>query len=227
MSETIDSQPDRSHRPRERLTIFGPSALSDVELLALVLGGGHAVPRAIAVLQSCGGLDAVSRASAHELMAADGIGTASATAICAVFELARRLERLRLPVRKRMADVRDVARFVRASLRGATQEVFWVIGLDARQQVCRVAEVGRGTVAHVAVHPREVFAPMIRSGAHTCILAHNHPSGVATPSPRDIEMTQHLCRAADILGIPVLDHVIVTDTGCCSLSEAGYLAFET
>lgn len=210
-------------RPRERLSALGPTALSDAELLAVIIGGGHAEARARELLQHLGGLVAVSRATVHELCAVHGIGLACATAVRAAFEIARRVEQARLPLGRVLNNPHAVSRFVRASLRGATQEVFWVIGLNARQHVCRVAEVGRGTVARVSVHPREVFAPLLRSGAHTCILAHNHPSGVLSPSREDIDMTQRLCRAAEILGIVILDHIVVTDSDYCSMSESGLM----
>jgi len=204
--------------------VFGPSALSDVELIALLVGGGHAMARALSLLQKVGGLMGVRRAMAHELTACKGIGEASAAAICAGVELARRVSLFHEPVRAALKNPEAVARYARTSLRGATQEVFWVIGLDTRQRVCLVQEVGRGSVAGVVVHPREVFRPLIRAGVHTSIFVHNHPSsGDCEPSSEDIEMTARLCEVGGLLGIPVLDHLIVTDSGHCSLAQRGYL----
>ncbi|MGB1013192.1 MAG: RadC family protein [Nannocystaceae bacterium] len=211
-------------RPRERLFVFGSGALSDVELIALLVGGGHAMPRALTLLQKVGGLVGVGRAMAHELTACKGIGEASAAAICAGVELARRVSLLHEPVRASLSNPDAVARYARTSLRGATQEVFWVIGLDTRQRVCLVREVGRGSLAGVVVHPREVFRPLVRAGVHTSILVHNHPSsGELEPSNEDLEMTTRLCEVGLLLGIPVLDHLIVSDNGHCSLAQRGCL----
>ncbi|MCA9661088.1 MAG: DNA repair protein RadC [Myxococcales bacterium] len=210
-------------RPRERLLVLGPSTLADAELLALVVGGGHAVERATLLLRTLGGLAGISEAIPHELQRVPGIGEASAAAIVAALELSRRLARLQLPCRAPLRNADALRRFARATLRGATQERFLVIGLDARLRVRTVREVGLGTIAAVTVHPREVFRPLIRAGAHSTLLVHNHPSGDAEPSRSDLELTERLVDAGWLLGVPVLDHLIVSDRGCTSLVEAGLM----
>ncbi len=102
-----------------------------------------------------------------------------------------------------------------------------VIGLDARLRVQVVREVGLGTVAAVTVHPREVFRPLIRAGAHSTLLVHNHPSGEPKPSRADIELTERLVDVGWLLGVPVLDHLIVSDGGETSLVESGLMPTPT
>ena len=210
-------------RPRERMLVLGPPTLADLELVALVLGGGHALRRADLLLRAVGGLGGLARALPQELAALPGIGEASATALCASVELARRLERLSLPCERPLGDPEAVHRFAQATLRGVAQEVFLVIGLDARQRVRLCREVGRGTVAAVQVHPREVFSPLVRAAAHAAILVHNHPSGEVEPSHADIELTARLCQVGWTLGIPILDHLIVSDGARASLCELGLM----
>ena len=180
-------------RERERLAMLGPEALSDAELLALVLGGGRSTERATRLLQWVGSLRALGGALVQELVAAPGIGAASASAIVAGFELSRRLETTRLPWAEALREPQDVIEFVRARLRGATQEQFEVIGLDARQRVRLVRRVAMGSLSQVDVHPRELFRPLMRAGMHACVLVHNHPSGDAEPSAADIELTHRMC----------------------------------
>jgi DNA repair protein RadC len=210
-------------RPRERMMVFGPAALSNVELVALLLGGGRSEQRALSLLQRVGGIGGLTRCLPQELMATPGVGDASATAVCAAIELARRVGQLEMPFESAIRGPEDVRRFVRSYLRGRPQEVLMVLGLDSRQRVRLVREVGVGSLDHVEIHPREVFRPLLRSGAHAVILVHNHPSGEAQPSARDLLLTRRLSHTGELLGIPVLDHIIVSDTGSTSLVGSGLL----
>jgi DNA repair protein RadC len=214
---------DPADRPRERLLVHGAAALSDVELVALVLGGGRSLARARALLDHGGGLAGLGRASAHELERVPGAGRASATAIAAAVELGRRLGRPDRPWTSPLRGPADAAELVQSSLRGATQEHFMVLGLDARQRVRLVHTVGIGSLAQVDVHPREVFRPLIRAGIHSVILAHNHPSGDPEPSDADVDLTLRMVDVGRLVGIPVLDHVVVTDGGHASLAALGLL----
>lgn len=210
-------------RPRERMYAFGPAVLSNIDLVALLLGGGKAEQRALALLQRVGGLSGLLRCVPQELAEAPGIGEASATAVCAAVELARRIGQLQLPVDAAVRGADDVRRFVSAHLRGRTQEVFMIIGLDSRQRIRLIKEVGLGSVAHVQVHPREVFRPLIQAGAHSVILVHNHPSGELRPSECDLALTHRLVESGWLMGIPVVDHMIVTDGGCASMRALGLI----
>lgn len=211
-------------RARERLAMLGPEALSDAELLALLLGGGRSTERATRLLEWIGSLRTLGGALVQELVAAPGIGAASASAIVAGFELGRRLETTRLPWAEALREPQDVIEFVRARLRGATQEHFEVIGLDARQRVRLVRRVAMGSLSQVDVHPRELFRPLMRAGMHACVLVHNHPSGDAEPSAADIELTHRMCEVGRLVGVPVLDHIVVTDDGATSLAACGLLS---
>ena len=211
-------------RPRERLLLLGPGALSDVELVALLLGGGRSVRRAQTVLDEIGGLAGLCRACAHELRELPGIGDAGATALAAAVELGRRIDRLELPWGAALHGPKDAVRFLRSVLHAASQEHFVILGLDARQRVRMLRTVGVGTLNRVEVHPREVFRPLLRAGMHSCLLAHNHPSGDPTPSEADVALTERMVGVGEFLGIPVIDHLVVSDHGFVSLAELGLIA---
>ena len=212
-----------SERPRERMLLFGPTALADVELIALLLGGGRSLQRAQAVLEAVGGLGGLSRACAHELREISGIGDATATALAAAVELKRRIDRIELPWGRRLQSPREAEVFLRSLLHGASQENFVIVGLDARQRVRMARTVGVGTLSRVEVHPREVFRPLLRAGMHSCLLAHNHPSGDASPSEADVVLTERMVRVGLFLGIPVIDHLVISDSGFVSMAELGLL----
>ncbi len=211
-------------RPRERMFAFGPGALSNVELVALLLGGGRSEQRALALLQQVGGVGGLLRCMPGELLEAPGIGEASATAVCAAVELARRIGQLEMPFTAPIQGPEDVRNYLQASLRGRSQEVFLVLGLDGRQRVRLAREVAVGAVGHVEVHPRDVFHPLVRAGSQSVILVHNHPSGELRPSASDLRITRRLVELGELLGIPVLDHLIVTDEGMASFVGLGLLA---
>lgn len=203
--------------------LYGRGALSDVELVALVLGGGRSLPRGFALLERFGGLAGLDEAEPHELCTSPGIGEAGAAALCAAFELGRRLEQLSLPQASAVRCPEDVSAFVRATLGPCSQEVFVVLGLDARQRVRMVRTVAVGTLSQVDVHPREVFRPLVRAAMHSAIVVHNHPSGDAEPSTADIELTQRLADVGRLVGIPLLDHLVVTRKDAVSVAALGLL----
>jgi DNA repair protein RadC len=215
------SRPRPLHeRPRERLWTRGPGALGDDELLALLAGPSTRHPRALAttILDSTGGLVATSRASPRELSHLGGLGRAGAARIAAAFELGRRA----VDAEQHRAIVgrpEDVHAVVKTRLAGLQQEVFLAVGVDIRNGLLDVVEVARGTVNGVEVHPREVFRPLIRMAAAGAVLVHNHPSGDPTPSSHDVELTRRLRVVGDVLGIPVIDHVVVGDTSFRSIAE--------
>lgn len=208
--------------PRERLMLLGPGSLSDVELVSLLLGGGtRSAQRAQTVLDGVGGLYGLTRACAHELCELPGIGDAGASALVAMVELKRRIDRLELPWGATLTSPRDAEAFLRSIFYGAVQETFVTIGLDSRQRVRVVRTVAMGTVSRVEVHPREIFRPLLRAGMHSCLIAHNHPSGDATPSEADISLTERMVSVGQFVGIPILDHLIVSDHGCVSMADMG------
>jgi DNA repair protein RadC len=214
-------------RPRERLVALGPEALSDAELVALLLrtGARHvdALSLAADVLADLGGLPGLARAGARELEHHPGLGAAKAATILAAIELGRRLAERRLREGDAIRSPEDVYRHFHARLRHATQERFVVVFLDGRHRVLGHELVSQGTLTASLVHPREVFRPALRACAAALVLVHNHPSGDPTPSDEDREVTRRLARAGELLGIRVLDHVVVAERGYTSFREEGLL----
>jgi DNA repair protein RadC len=209
-------------RPRERLWIRGVQTIGDEELLAIILGTGVRARSAPAIaadlVREAGGVVALSRASPRELALVSGVGAARAARIAAAFELGRRAVSTEAH-RDMLARPEDVFRIIAPRVAGLQQEVFITIGVDIRNGLLDVVEVARGSVHAVEVHPREVFRPLVRMAAAGGVVVHNHPSGDPTPSRDDIELTRRLRAAGDVLGIPIIDHVVVADGGFRSIAE--------
>lgn len=212
------ARPEAS-RPRERLMFLGAEQLTDDELLALVLGSGAAQPLARRLLDLTGGPQGLRRAGQAALCALSGVGSARACQIKAALELGRRAlapdQLLGLQVRAPA----DIAAVLGIEMGFAEQEAVHVFGLDARHRVrCRhVAAVGQ--IDKVVVNPSDVFRPLVREGMAAVIVAHNHPSGVAAPSDEDEHLTRRLAQTGKLLGIPLLDHVIVSKNGFYSFAD--------
>jgi DNA repair protein RadC len=207
---------------RERLWKFGAQRVTDEELVAILLGTGMrgrpVWDVATDVVRAAGGLSALSRASPQEIIHTAGIGECRAVRVVAAFELGRRAL-FDAPSPQRVHGPEDVARLLMPRLAGTVQECFHVIAIDSRNQVIADLEIARGSLAGVEVHPREVFRPLIRLAAAAAIVAHNHPSGDPTPSGEDLELTRRLREVGELVGIPVLDHVIVAGTRYRSVNE--------
>ena len=209
-------------RPRERLLRCGSQSIGDAELVALLLGTGvrdHPVIQvAAALLRDTGGLATLSRASPHELAQVRGIGPARAARIAAAFELGRRAVE-RTQHRITLSGPDDIYQSVAPRMSGIAQEIVLVAGVDLRNHLLDIVEVSRGSVAHVDAHPRDVFRPLIRMAAAGGVLVHNHPSGDATPSAPDLDLTRHLRDVGWLLGIPLIDHLIVGAGNYRSMAE--------
>lgn len=215
---TIKQMP-KHERPRERLLANGARALSDRELLAIILGKGTVgcdvlsiASRLLAVIDQKG-LDL----AITDLLEIEGIGQAKACLIAAAFEYVRR--RIR-PEGQRITSAADVLPLIR-HFADRKQEHFLCISLNGAHEVIQTRVVTIGLVDQSHVHPREVFADPITDRASAVILAHNHPSGQLCPSPEDIHITERLKVAGQVLGIQVLDHLIFTPKGYYSLAEHG------
>nr|HEX4316809.1 DNA repair protein RadC [Kofleriaceae bacterium] len=210
-----------STRPRERVWRRGTTNVSDEELLAILLGTGvrdrPAMTVAAELVRAAGGLPALSRASPRELAQVVGIGEARAATIVAAFELGRRA--MELADRATVVSPDDVFELCAPRVAGLQQEVFLVIGLDIRNGLLEVVEVARGSVAGVEVHPREVFRPLVRMAAAGGVVVHNHPSGEVTPSPEDIALTERLREVGDVMGIPIVDHIVIGASRFTSIGE--------
>jgi DNA repair protein RadC len=212
-------------RPRERLDALGPEVLCDSELLALLLRTGGRGADALAVasqlLRRHAGLLGLARASPRELSAAAGVGPAKQATLRAAFEIGRRLAAGRLVPGTTLRGPADVFRHFHPTLRDAPHERFLVVLLDGRHRLMRHEMVSQGTLTASLVHPREVFRPALREAAAALVVVHNHPSGDPAPSAEDREVTARLVRAGELLGVPVLDHVVVAERGYASLRELG------
>jgi DNA repair protein RadC len=209
--------------PREKLLAHGGERLSDAELIAILLGCGHrgssAVELAAAVMDRSGGLAPLSRASPRELLGVLGIGEARATRLAAAFHIGRRAIEAPAGIDISIRCAADVYQRVRGRLSALRQEVFLVVALDSRNVVIDEIEVCRGGLNAVPVHPREVFRPLIREAAAAVVLVHNHPSGDPSPSPDDVALTERMREVGELVGIPVLDHVVVAAGGYRSIAE--------
>ncbi|GAB4557875.1 MAG: DNA repair protein RadC [Haliangiales bacterium] len=211
------------NQPRERLLLHGCDRVSTTELLAILLGSGirgcSALTMAEYVIHAIGGLPILARAAARELVGLPGIGAARATRIAAAFHLGRRALESGYLQRSVIQSPRDLYERLVHRLCGLVQEVFWIVALDARYAILDELEVARGGLTSVEVHPREVFRPLIRRSAAAAVVAHNHPGGSCEPSKQDITLTYRLQRAGEIIGIPILDHIVVGAAGCRSVYE--------
>lgn len=220
-------------RPRERLLRLGPSALSDLELVALLLGQGRpesdVLATAEAVLSQGGGgpdnLLALSRLEPREWMRVAGIGPARAAALAAAFELGRRAAQD--PVRRVSIDDADAAvSAVAPWLTGLRHEEFWVLCLDARHGLLARKRVGMGGPTATPADPRAVFGEALRSGASGVVVVHNHPSGDSAPSAADRTLTRDLAQAGRALGVPLYDHVVLGHGVYYSFRSAGDIVVE-
>ena len=215
-------------RPRERLLSLGPTALTAVELLAILLGTGTARSDALSVartlLASAGGtVRQLARRPAASLAGVAGVGKAKAARVVAALELARRLEGEEPPAGDRIRSPADVHRRCGPMLRDLVVEEFHLLALDAQNRVTRQTLITRGILNSSLVHPREVFRAAIAEAAAGIIVVHNHPSGHTAPSADDRAVTAQLVEAGKLLDMPVYDHVIVGGDRYFSFAEAGLL----
>ncbi|MCH9675041.1 MAG: DNA repair protein RadC [Gammaproteobacteria bacterium] len=214
-------------RPREKLLAWGPQALSDVEVLALVLGSGvrgaSALTIAASLIEEHHDLRGVLDTAHERSIRGAGIGQAKGVLLEAVAELAQRLFDGDVSRGVALKGPQDTSRFLRARLRSKHYERFGCVFLDTRQRVLGFEIIAKGTIDGAVVHPREVVRLAIKHAAHALILAHNHPSGGTVPSAADRAITRRLTKALALIDVRVLDHIIVADTTCVSFADLGLL----
>ena len=214
--------------PRERLIERGAEALSDAELLAILLRTGRAGENVLALAHGIVarfremGLSEILAMPAAEFARIPGIGMAKAATVLAALELGRRAQRT-AQNRPYIREAADVYELLRPRLCSEKREHFLVLPLSSKNEVLMVADVSVGTLTNTLVHPREVYEPAIRCGAAHIVLVHNHPSGDPAPSAEDHRLTRQLKEAGALLGIPVTDHVILGGGAFFSFSEEGML----
>lgn len=209
-------------RPREKLMRLGPAALGDNELLAIVMGH-ESVDLANAVLAAVNGAHALTRTSIDDLRQVHGIGPAKAAQIIAATELGRRTLVRPLDDRVQFRTPRDAAAYIIPLFGARAIEQFGVLMLDIKHRLLRVRIVSIGSMDATTVHPRDVFREAALASAAGVVVFHNHPSGDPTPSKDDVRLTRRLLRAAAVMGIDLVDHVIVADERYYSFREAGKL----
>ncbi|WP_243048532.1 DNA repair protein RadC [Dyella sp. RRB7] len=213
-------------RPREKLLAKGCGALSDAELIAVLLGSGVPGKDAIALgrelLSHRGGLSALL-ADPGGAVRLRGIGPAKRARLIAALELARRSLAEQLTERPTLGNPRDSGDYLRARLRHLPYEVFGCLYLDNRHRVLAFEELFRGTVDGASVHPREVVRACLQHNASAVIFAHNHPSGVAEPSAADRAITRELRDALQLVGVRVLDHLVIGSAAPVSMAALGLL----
>lgn len=214
-------------RPREKLVELGPGALTEAELLAILLRSGvrgqSALDVARSLLVEFGSLRGLLTAERERVCQRHGLGPARYAALHASLELARRHYQELMMVGSTLTNPRATREFLRMRLRDLPYEVFCCVFLDSRHRVIAFEELFRGTIDGASVHPREVVRQALARNAAAVILAHNHPSGFAEPSHADELITRRLKEALSLVDIRVLDHVVVGDAGCESFAERGLL----
>lgn len=215
-------------RPQERLERLGASALSDAELLAMLLRRGTRAVDVMALanrmVRDAGSLGGLTRLSAEDFATYPGIGRVRALQLVTLMELVKRLWVAEDPPRPLLDAPEKVAAFMRPRITGLGVEKFWVLCLNTKNRLLRLEEVTSGTATASLVHPREVFRTAIRHGATAIICAHNHPSGDPAPSSADIRVTRQLREAAGAVDIDLLDHIIVGQAAC-DPKATGYYSF--
>jgi DNA repair protein RadC len=211
-------------RPREKIRTRGAGCLSNQELIAAILGSGGPGNDVRSLSKEIAGL--VEREPGavcfEDLSGISGVGPAKASQIIASLELGRRLFSTDPSSKKKIAAPADILPLV-AFLSGKKQEHFICITLSGAHEVLAIRTITVGLLNHSLVHPREVFAEAITDRAAAIICVHNHPSGTLEPSSQDLAITRQLADAGTLLGIRLLDHLIVADSGWLSLKERGLI----
>ena len=216
---------DRVDRPRERLAFRGAKTLSEEELLAILLRTGYKGKNALALARDIlvrypGGK--LKELSFQELSRIKGMGASRSASLLAALELGERLSQngassqpeIRTP-EQALAQLGDLAE--------KKKEHFVALYLNVRNCLIHRELISVGTLSESLVHPREVFSPALEHSAASLIVAHNHPSGDPEPSPEDRQVTRRLARAGELLGIPLMDHLVVAARGTVSFKERGWL----
>jgi len=212
-------------RPREKLYSHGPEVLSNAELLAILLGSGMKGRSALRIAEDLTAEDGLYKVVArchtvNELSVYRGIGPVKAATILAALELGKRIACASAIESEKISSPSDGAQYLMGRLRNETHERFLVVLLNTKHRIIKVQQVAEGSLSSAVVHPREVFAPAVYAHAAFVLAAHNHPSGDPRPSREDRELTLMLAQTGDVMGIPLLDHIIIGDGKYYSFKES-------
>jgi DNA repair protein RadC len=216
---------DESERPRERLAKLGPGALSNAELIAILLRvgvrGENAVQMGTRILNELGGLGGIHKASFEDVCAQRGVGTAKAAQLKAAIELGNRLSKELPDEKPKIQSPSDAVEIVRYEMSALPQEHLRVMTLDTKNHLISIEKVYIGSLNSSIVRVGELFKGAIQKNAASIIVVHNHPSGDPSPSPEDIALTRSIVQAGKLLDIEVLDHLIIGLGKFSSLKDKG------
>jgi DNA repair protein RadC len=213
-------------RPREKLMLKGKATLSDAELIAILIGSGtrelSAVDLSKMILQSVSNnINELAKLSLQDLQKFKGIGEAKAISIAAALELGRRRKESEIIKKHKITCSADAYEAIRPHLMDLYHEQFWILLLNRANEVIRPIQISSGGVAGTVADPKMIFKAAIEQLASSIILVHNHPSGNLKPSQADKDLTKKLKESGKLLDIPVLDHLIFTDSGHYSFADEG------
>lgn len=223
-----DTMP-KERLPRERMAALGVEMLSDTELIAILLNTGskgrNVLELAWDLLNSAGTLRSLRMMSLNEISAIDGIGESKGARVLAAMELGRRAALEDKRFMPKISSSKDVLDFLADEMRSLEQETVRVLLLNTKHMLLHSAVISVGGLNYSPIHPREVYKQALKFSAAGIILVHNHPSGEAAPSEQDIKLTKRLKEAGEIMGIPLLDHLIIAETGYYSFSEENIIRY--
>lgn len=217
-----------SERPYEKLEKYGPSVLSDAELLAIIIRSGTRSERSIdlahkILMLNRRGLAGIHHLTLQDLKGLSGIGRVKAIQIKAIAELSTRISKSYAINRLQISSPGSVAKIYMEEMRHLQQEHIKIVLLDTKNNIISDHNLSVGTVNASLINPREVFIHALKNHAVHIIILHNHPSGDPTPSSEDISITKRLMTASEIIGVQLLDHIIIGDGTYVSLKEKGII----
>jgi DNA repair protein RadC len=215
-------------RPREKLLLKGKAALSDAELIAILLGTGTASLSAVDVAKNIlqfvnNDLNELAKLSVKDLMKVKGIGEAKAISIVSALELGRRRKDLLIEERPKISSSTDIYDLLKSDLLDLPYEAFWIVLLNRANRVIKKQQISHGGVAGTVADPKIIFKIALEELASGIILAHNHPSGNLAASQADLDLTKKLKESGKMLDIQVLDHLIFAGTKYLSFADEGLL----
>ena len=223
---TVKDWPDEE-RPRERLVKYGVEYLTDAELLGIILAKGYqgktSVEAAKDLLSETKSLRKLDSLSYPEMSSVKGIGLAKFAQIKAALEIGKRLLRETNLPKKKIHNALDLVNYYGPCMRDLKKEKFKVILLDVKNKIIRDIDISEGSLTESIVHPREVLKEVIKESAASVIFLHNHPSGESNPSKNDLDITERLASACELVGVKVLDHIILGEDNYFSFAQEGLL----
>jgi len=223
---TVKDWPDEE-RPRERLVKHGVDYLTDAELLGIILVKGYQGKTSVEVakdlLSETESLRKLDSLSYSEMSSVKGIGLAKFAQIKAALEIGKRLLRETNLPKKKIHNAADLVKYYGTCMRDLKKEKFKAILLDVKNKIIRDIDISVGSLTESIVHPREVLKEIIKESAASVIFLHNHPSGESNPSKNDLDITERLADACELVGVKVLDHIILGEDNYFSFAQEGLL----